>query len=94
MAGRAKAIKVNPDSELFRLLEAADDDPVLLDKDGVLYRLTRESEGLTLPRTDPALVNETLDETAGSWSDLDTDQLIADLFEARAQGSRPADRPR
>ncbi len=29
----------------------------------------------------------------GSWSDLDSDPLIADVYRARGEGSRPATRP-
>lgn len=42
---------------------------------------------------DPAKVAEVLAKTAGSWADLDADALIADLYRAREQGSRPAGRP-
>ena len=42
---------------------------------------------------DPAEVRRTLAETAGSWADLDADQLIEEVYEARGAGSRPIDRP-
>lgn len=42
---------------------------------------------------DPEKVKEALKHTSGSWADIDTDRLIAKLYEARARGSRPADRP-
>ncbi len=42
---------------------------------------------------DPEKVKEALKHTAGSWADLDTDSLIAELYEARARGSRPGARP-
>jgi excisionase family DNA binding protein len=38
-------------------------------------------------------VDEALDETAGSWADMDTEKLIADLYRAREEGSRPDSRP-
>jgi hypothetical protein len=41
---------------------------------------------------DPEKVKEALKHTAGSWADLDTDSLIAELYEARSRGSRPGDR--
>lgn len=42
---------------------------------------------------DPEAVRAAIAETAGSWSDLDGDALIADLYAAREQGSRPPWRP-
>ncbi|MCC7352109.1 MAG: helix-turn-helix domain-containing protein [Anaerolineae bacterium] len=42
---------------------------------------------------DPEKVREAITETAGSWADLDTDALIANLYRAREEGSRPATRP-
>lgn len=35
-----------------------------------------------------------IEETAGSWSDLDCDALIVDLYAAREAGFRPMNRPR
>jgi len=34
-----------------------------------------------------------IDETAGSWSDVNIDEFIDDLYAAREQGSRSATRP-
>lgn len=42
---------------------------------------------------DPERVKKVLAETGGSWADLDTDRLIADLYRAREEGSRPVPRP-
>lgn len=42
---------------------------------------------------DPAKVREALDKYAGIWSDLDVDEMKANLYRAREQGTRPADRP-
>lgn len=47
MAKEAKTITVRPDSELAELLEAAGDTPLLLEKDGVRYRLDRAVESDT-----------------------------------------------
>jgi len=30
---------------------------------------------------------------AGSWADIDTDTLIENIYRARGEGTRPADRP-
>lgn len=42
---------------------------------------------------DPGKVKKALAKAAGTWADLDTDALIADLYRAREEGSRPDSRP-
>jgi len=36
---------------------------------------------------------ENIRATFGSWSDLDADKIIADIYRWREEGSRPANRP-
>ena len=43
---------------------------------------------------DPEEVKDAIAATAGSWADLDTAALIADLYRAREEGSRPVTQPR
>ena len=95
MANTPRRIKVAPDSELGRLLTEAGGEPLLLETNGKLYRLTRmgtEREDIW-EGYDPKKVKEAIAATAGSWADLDTDKLIADIYRAREEGSRPATRP-
>lgn len=42
---------------------------------------------------DPEKVKEAAAKAAGTWADIDTDELIADIFRAREEGSRPESRP-
>jgi hypothetical protein len=42
---------------------------------------------------DPQKVEVALRKTAGSWADMDTDKLIADIYRWRDEGLRPIDRP-
>jgi hypothetical protein len=91
MVAVQKTIKVTPESTLADVLDAAASEPVVLDKDGMRFRITREDDIWEPP--DPERVREVLDATAGSWSDIDADQLIAELYEERETGSRPPDRP-
>jgi hypothetical protein len=42
---------------------------------------------------DPEKVREAIEKYAGSWSDLDRDELIENLYRARKEGSRPPERP-
>jgi hypothetical protein len=93
MHSEPKRINVHPDSELARLLDEAAAAPVLLEKDGVVYRLTTDESADLWADYDPTKVEETLNAVAGSWSDVDADALIATLYRAREEGSRPADRP-
>lgn len=91
MPSHASPIRVTPDTDLPRLLDAAAKGPLLLERDGELFRLTRADDIAYEP--DPDLVRRTLDETAGSWADLDVDAIIEEIYEARRAGSRPLDRP-
>ena len=90
-----KTIKVSPDSELGRLVDAARRHPVLLEKDGAVYSISPHSSDPDnlWAGYDPDKVKKAIAETAGSWKDLDTDKLIADIYRARKEGSRPATRP-
>lgn len=93
-------IVVSPD--LARQLadaEAAGKRPILV-RDGARYQLdpveassaTREKQDIWADY-DPKKVHEALDATAGSWSDVDAEKLIADIYRWREEGTRPPDRP-
>ncbi|MGI8553360.1 MAG: hypothetical protein ACR2PL_21630 [Dehalococcoidia bacterium] len=79
--------------ELENLIAAAAQSPVLFEKDGAVYRLSREDPNDDWSPYDPDQAIAALDETAGSWADLDIDDLIARLYRAREEGSRPSERP-
>lgn len=93
MSTELKRITVSPGSELAALLEEAADTPLLLEKDGRLYRLSVEEQENIWADYDPDAVREAVSHTAGSWSDIDSDDLIAALYRAREEGSRPIFRP-
>jgi hypothetical protein len=90
-----KIIKVAADSELGKLVDAARRHPVLLEKDGAVYSISPHSSDPDdlWAGYDPRSVKKAIAETAGSWKDLDMDKLIADIYRARKEGSRPATRP-
>jgi hypothetical protein len=92
MAKEPRTIKVAADSELGKLVDEARRHPVWLKIDGAVYRLTCEPKDLWAGY-DPEKVRKAIAATAGSWADLDTDKLIADIYRARSVGSRPASRP-
>jgi len=83
-----KTIKITNTTAVGPLLDAVEaGEELLLDRGGVVFRLSRE-EGITY-EPDPELVRKTLRATAGSWADLDLDRVIANLYAAREAGSRP-----
>jgi hypothetical protein len=93
MESKATRIRVASDSELGRFLDRVGEMPVLLEKNGKLYRLVEETGEQTKAGYDANKVKEAIRKTAGSWADIDADQFLADLYRAREEGSRPADRP-
>jgi hypothetical protein len=91
MATEPKTIRVTATTELPRLLDEAANGPVILERHGERFRLSREDDIAYEP--DPDLVRATLEATAGSRADLDVDRLIDEIYAARRSGSRPLDRP-
>ncbi|MDP9367330.1 MAG: hypothetical protein M3Q03_03470 [Chloroflexota bacterium] len=87
-------IEVTPGTELATALEEGR--PVVLVKDGVRYRVDREDTAEPTEdiwaNYDPERVLRVLDETAGSWQEIDTEALIVEIHEQRGQDSdgRPA----
>ena len=88
------------DEELVkRINESADEGrPLRVEADGKTFVLVvkrEEVESSEPARTgyDPDKVAEVLDKYVGAWSHLDVDRMIEDLYKAREEGSRPADRP-
>jgi hypothetical protein len=75
------------------LLDETGGAPVLLEKNGKLYRLVAEPEEDLWAGYDPEKARAALEQVAGSWADMDTDKLVAELFRARDEGSRPTTSP-
>ncbi len=92
MARNPKPIPVTEDTNLRDLLDEAGRGPVLLERDGERFRLVREDDDIAY-EPDVELVRANLAATLGSWSDIDVDAMIEDIYEARRAGSRPLDRP-
>jgi hypothetical protein len=96
MTNSIEIIHVEPGSELAGVIDEARDRTLILEKDGVHYRLDR----LALNRDilagaiyDPDLALAGMRAAAGSWSDIDGEQLKEYIYRARELGSRPFDRP-
>ncbi len=93
MLTEPKKIKINPNSEIARLLEDARDQSLVLESNGVTYRLYREEPENIWQDYDPIKAKRTITQLAGSWADIDTDRMIQELYRAREEGSRPETRP-
>jgi hypothetical protein len=95
MAAVPKRIKVTPSSELTEILNEAKDGPVVLEHDGERYRVDWVEHGRDelWQGYDAEKVREAIDKFAGIWSDRDADAMIERIYQARKEGSRPADRP-
>ena len=90
-----RRIMLTPDSKLFPLLEEAANGPLLLEKDGVFFRLEREvkpPEDIWADY-DPEAALAGIEAAAGSWKDIDSEEFKAFIYRAREEGSRPPDRP-
>jgi hypothetical protein len=91
MVAKTTSIRVTTETSLSSLLDEAAKGPLLLERDGELFRLAREDDIAYEP--DPERVLQILDKTVGGWADLDIDKIIGDIYEARRAGSRPPNRP-
>lgn len=90
MTNAAKTIHIDGDTSLAEVLAEADGAPVRLTTGDAVYRVTREEADASL-RVET--IEAAVDATRGSWSDLDTEAIIDDIYRARDEGTRPATRP-
>ena len=93
MAKEPMTITVDPASELARALAEAAEQPVRLDVNGVLYRVSRESANDPWAGYNPATVRAGLRRFAGTISPEDAERLKALIDRGREDGTRPPDRP-
>ena len=93
MAKGVKTIHVGPETELSPLLEDAMTAPVILERQGVYYRLETCGKVARSEEYDPSAVIATLDALAGSISEIEAEDQIRKLYAARQIGSRPPSRP-
>ena len=86
-------IKVDPDSEIGDLLVRAEAAPLVLERNGIRFRLDRTAEAPGR-RYDPARLREGLRRYAGTLDPEEGERWKEMIYRAREEGSRPADRPR
>lgn len=86
MVAAEKTFEVTPGSEVDRLLDEAAKAPVVLTRDGVRYRLQAEDIGAYY---DPDEFLEGLHAVAGSITEAEADEMFANIYRWREEGSRP-----
>jgi hypothetical protein len=86
-----KKIIVSEDSSLAKLLSDAAASPILLEKNGELYRLERmETEDNTLSPEDVSRSKDGILKAAGSWQGIDTEAFKAYISDRRHTANRPS----
>jgi hypothetical protein len=75
---QARVIAVKPDEELARVLDAADSTPVIVERDGVQYRVERQTDDVWADY-DPERVREGLRRSAGAFAGIDVEAFKQDL---------------
>jgi hypothetical protein len=85
-------IHIDPESELARVLADAEETPVVLDSNGVRFRVIR-AEGDLWADYDPEAVLEGLREIAGTLSPDEGERMKALIYRGREEGTRPITRP-
>lgn len=103
-----KRMRINADSELAKLVRdaSATGELVVIDTGEAEYAMRVEDRTAAFRSGvgegdkesiwadyDPEAALRNFDEVAGSWSDIDADELIANIYRWREEGSRPANRP-
>jgi hypothetical protein len=86
MVIESKPYKVEPGSELGNLLDGAPSS-ILLEKDGVLYRLNREDAPMRA--VNPTVTRATILAGAGTLSAEDGERIKAAIYRAREEGTHP-----
>ncbi len=93
MDRETNTIDVAADSDVAIVLKEAAETRKIIEVNGTAYevrilRLGKGEHADLLAGYDPDTVRRALAETAGGWSELDVDAMIADIYRARDQGSR------
>jgi hypothetical protein len=91
MATTYKTIHVTETTDLPELLDDAAKAPVILERDGKRFRLSRD-EGIA-DEPDPERVREGLRRFAGTIGPEEGERLKAIVYRGREDGTRPPDRP-
>ena len=85
-------ITIDPDSELGRALDEANGNPIVLVRDGVRFRVTRDSDD-PWASYDPEKLRAGLKKVAGLLTPEEGDRIIETIYRGREEGTRPIGRP-
>ena len=93
MAKEVKPMDISTEPVLLRLAEEVltSGEPRVLrreDEDLVMVTPVRPTRARRLKRTPSKAAYEAFLASAGSWSDVDTDKLVADIYESRRRSTR------
>ena len=83
-------LKVDPQSEIAKALEAMDTEPVVLISNGERFRVSRDE---TTPAIDDEEFGEALRAVVGTLTPEEAERRIQDIYRWREEGTRPIDRP-
>ncbi len=75
---RTQAIAIGPETDLGKILDLAHDAPVVIERNGVRFRVERDAQDTATPR-DPEAFRNALRRSAGTLAGIDGDQLKRDL---------------
>jgi len=85
MVARPRIHDIDPESETGELLNSAQNQPIVLRRDGVQFLLSRNSES-TVPQVDPEEAREALERAFGGFKNFDYRGFIAEMRLQRGQG--------
>jgi hypothetical protein len=86
-----KKISVPDGSDLAKILTDAAGSPIVLEKNGELYRLERMRQEEKIPSPeDVALSRDGIRKAAGSWQGIDTESFKAYIADRRHTANRPS----
>jgi hypothetical protein len=85
-------ITIDPDSELGRALVETDGLPIVLERNGARFRVTREPDD-PWANYDPEKVRAALRAVAGTLTPDEGERLKELIYRGREEGTRPIDRP-
>ena len=83
-------LKVDPQSEIAKALEAMDTEPVVLVSNGERFRVSRDE---ITPANDDEEFEEALRAVVGTLTPEEAERRTQDIYRWREEGSRPIDRP-
>lgn len=86
MVATERTVEVTPGSEVDRLLDEADKTPLVLTRNGMRYTLQVDDPAAYY---DPERLLSGMRAAAGSITEAEADERIANIYRWREEGSRP-----